>query len=332
MRLRSSLASVLTASVLAVSFSVAPSAAQAYSQVVAFGDSLSDTGNLLARLQPFGLTVPNVPYVDGRFSNGPVAVEVMANALGVTLTSYAYGGALTGTLNQFQISVPASAPLVAGTGMASQVSQYTGSGAVDALALHVVWGGGNDFLVALSGGNLAGLPGVTATAVQNLSNQVQSLYAAGARSFMVPLMPDFATSYLGTSGAYPVAQLSGLSQSFNQALSAAMVSLDAALPGADIVVFNTPEVLAAVRADIAAEGGNVTDRCWSGSYLGQGSTPACTNPDSYFLFDNVHPTARVHASVGLAMAAAVPEPSTWLLLVAGLVCVGVVIWRRQSDA
>jgi hypothetical protein len=32
------------------------------------------------------------------------------------------------------------------------------------------------------------------------------------------------------------------------------------------------------------------------------------------------------------MAAAVPEPSTWLLLVAGLVCVGVVIWRRQSDA
>jgi len=87
MRLRSSLASVLTASVLAVSFSVAPSAAQAYSQVVAFGDSLSDTGNLLARLQPFGLTVPNVPYVDGRFSNGPVAVEVMADALGVTLTS-----------------------------------------------------------------------------------------------------------------------------------------------------------------------------------------------------------------------------------------------------
>lgn len=332
MRLRSSLASVLATSVLAVSFSVTPSAAQAYSQVVAFGDSLSDTGNLLARLQPFGLTVPNVPYVEGRFSNGPVAVEVMADALGVTLTSYAYGGALTGTLNQFELSVPALAPLVAGTGMESQVSLYTGSGAVDAHALHVVWGGGNDFLVALSVGNLDSLPTVAATAVQNLANQVQSLYAAGARSFMVPLMPDFATSYLGTSGAYSTAQLSGLTMSFNQALSGAMVSLGAALPGADIVVFNTPEVLAAVRAQIATEGGNVTDRCWSGNYLGQGSTPACTNPDNYFLFDNVHPTARVHASVGLAMAAAVPESSTWLLLVAGLVCVGVVIWRRQSDA
>ena len=41
-------------SALAVSLSVASSGAQAYSQVVAFGDSLSDTGNLLARLQPFG--------------------------------------------------------------------------------------------------------------------------------------------------------------------------------------------------------------------------------------------------------------------------------------
>ena len=332
MRLRSSFASVLAASVLAVSFSVAPSTALAYSQVVAFGDSLSDTGNLLTRLQPYGLTVPNAPYVDGRFTNGPVAVEVLADALGVSLTSYAYGGALTGTLNQFQISVPASAPLVAGTGMASQVSAYTSSGLLDAQALHVVWGGGNDFLAALSGGDLSVLPSVVGTAVQNLTGQVQSLYGAGARSFLVPLMPDFATSYLGTSGAYSTAQLSGLSMSFNQALSGAMASLGAALPGADIVVFNTPEVLAAVRAQIAAEGGNVTDRCWSGTYLGQGSTPACGNPDSYFLFDSVHPTARVHAAVGLAMAAAVPEPSTWAMLVAGLVCVGVAALRRRSHA
>lgn len=331
MRVRSSFASAVLASLVAVSGSVVSTAAQAYSQVIAFGDSLSDTGNLLARLQPFGVTVPNLPYVDGRFSNGAVAVEVLADTLGVPLVSYAYGGALTGELNQFQVAYPALAPLMAGTGMASQVSAYT-SGTVDADALHVVWGGGNDFLLALSSGSLATMPSVVATAVQNLAGEVQSLYGAGARSFLVPLMPDFATSYLGTSGAYPAAQLSGLSMSFNQALSGAMASLGAALPGADIVVFDTPGVLATVRAEIAAEGGNVTGRCWSGSYLGTGGTPACTNPDSYFLFDSVHPTARVHAAVGTAMAAAVPEPSSWAMLIVGMVCVGVVTWRRRAQA
>jgi phospholipase/lecithinase/hemolysin len=125
--------------------------------------------------------------------------------------------------------------------------------------------------------------------------------------------------------------LSQLTLSFNQALSGVMQGLQGQLAGADIIVFDTPSVLAAVRGQIVAEGGNVVARCWAGNYLGQGAS-VCANPDQYFLFDSVHPTARVHAAVGTAMAAAVPEPSTWLMLVVGLVCVGLVIWRRQPRA
>ena len=50
--------------------------AQNYSNVYVFGDSLSDNGNLMA-------LDPSVPQ---RFTNGPVAVEVIAAGLGMSLT------------------------------------------------------------------------------------------------------------------------------------------------------------------------------------------------------------------------------------------------------
>lgn len=63
-----------------------------------FGDSLSDTGNFYgATQQP-----QSPPYFTGRFSNGPVAVEGLAQQLGFTIAAnYAWGGARTGRDNFF---------------------------------------------------------------------------------------------------------------------------------------------------------------------------------------------------------------------------------------
>ena len=71
-----------------------PGAASAapFSSVVVFGDSLSDNGNVFAATGFF----PPAPYAQ-RFSNGPVAVEYMASALGLPLVNYAHGGATTGS-------------------------------------------------------------------------------------------------------------------------------------------------------------------------------------------------------------------------------------------
>src|SRR5438270_12307648 len=71
--------------------------AATYSSVVVFGDSLSDNGNLFAAS---GGLVPQVPYYNGRFSNGPVAVEQLSGLLGVPLLDFALGGATTGVGNQ----------------------------------------------------------------------------------------------------------------------------------------------------------------------------------------------------------------------------------------
>ena len=67
-----------------------------------FGDSLTDTGNISELT--FGLA-PGSDYFDGRFSNGPVWAEVMAQQFGLASpthsrgggSNYAYGGAETGS-------------------------------------------------------------------------------------------------------------------------------------------------------------------------------------------------------------------------------------------
>ena len=63
--------------------------------VVVYGDSLSDNGNLFAVSgQP-----ASPPYFNGRRSNGLVAVEDVANTLGVPLKDFAWVGATTGIGN-----------------------------------------------------------------------------------------------------------------------------------------------------------------------------------------------------------------------------------------
>jgi phospholipase/lecithinase/hemolysin len=88
----------------AVSLGVAGTpATAAYTSIFAFGDSLSDAGNLFSQT---GGAIPLAPYVDGHFSNGPTWVEDLSQMLGLRPmkpfltfangTNYAFGGAQSG--------------------------------------------------------------------------------------------------------------------------------------------------------------------------------------------------------------------------------------------
>ena len=72
-----------------------------FTNLVVFGDSLSDVGNVDS--SPF-VDIPGPYYWNGRFSNGPVYAETLATGLGLPAltrstasggTDYAYGGAKT---------------------------------------------------------------------------------------------------------------------------------------------------------------------------------------------------------------------------------------------
>ena len=46
-------------------------------RIVVFGDSLLDTGNIIKTLE-----VPGKPYFEGRFSNGIISTEYLAQMIG----------------------------------------------------------------------------------------------------------------------------------------------------------------------------------------------------------------------------------------------------------
>jgi phospholipase/lecithinase/hemolysin len=312
-------AATLAAGLLLVS---APASATAtiapasFSQVIAFGDSLSDTGNFLKLT---GGALPQTgDYWDGRFSNGAVAVERLANGLGVALQNFAYGGAKTGTGGQ-----------VAGTGMLSQVGLFANSlgGAVaDPNALYFVWGGAND----LRDITQATFTSTITDTITNLTSIVDSLHKLGARNFLLPNLPDIGLTPEARSGG-PVVMggATYASVTFNDGLAAAYGALANSLTGEHFTYFNVLKAQRALTDGVGSNGfSNVSEACFTG-YVGVPGTK-CADASAYLYWDKIHPTTATHAVLGAQMLAAVPEPQTMLMMATGLLLLLGVARRRQG--
>ena len=314
------LASLCATGVVAASAWLAQAAyAAPYSAVVAFGDSLSDNGNFyaasaaLVAAEVLPGQLPQAPYFEGRFSNGPVAVEVMAQRLGIPLVGLAYGGAGTGPSN---LQAPPELGPLNTTGLLSQVGGFVAAqgGAADLSALYLVWAGTNDFIL----GDLSQVGVIITQAVTNLNTAVGALYGAGARHFLLPLMPDLGlTPQAIAAGSDIAAALSAISAAFNDALGGSYLALLGLLPGAEFTVFDTVAAQRGLVASAAAFGiTNTTGGCFSG-FVGEPGD-VCDDPSSYLFWDRQHPTALVHRILGEQFAAAVPAPSALALTLLAL--------------
>ncbi len=154
-------------------------AAQAYSSIFAFGDSLSDNG-----------TVDGVGFT--RMSDGPVWVDYLAYDYGLTESyiNFAFSGATSYYNNPVG---GAYSPALANTGLLSQVQMI---GAIDGNALVAVWAGGNDMLNYASDPDLYN----PVLAAARVGEAVGVLVEKGARNFIVPnlsynYIDDPATAY-----------------------------------------------------------------------------------------------------------------------------------------
>jgi phospholipase/lecithinase/hemolysin len=269
-----------------------------YSAVVVFGDSLSDNGNVYRLVDQQTPLVPNdgqppMPYFYGRFSNGPVAVELLAQMLGLPLIDFAIGGAQTGFNNED--------PRLAGTGVLAQVGQVVQGKRLDAGALYIVWAGPNDFssAAALVDANTA------PTAVTNLSTAIKTLYGHGARHILVPNMPNFGlTPNLQAQGPAAVAAATAQTEYFNSLLEVELIRLGYALRHADIRSYDIATLLNDAFRNPSHYGlRDVTSTCLhqpaDGSVVVD--DPACV-VDSFnagaatghLYWDDFHPTAFVH--------------------------------------
>lgn len=304
-----------------------PAAAAIYNQLVVFGDSLSDSGNNTiaigsnpGQVVTGNTYVPSQTYGSGVYSNGPVWATDAAAKLGVPLTpslaggtNYAFGGATTGpAISAFPFS------------LLTQANQYLAANTVSANALYVIAGGGNDARAALNTiAACAGVclgPTVAQTAAQYAANVgaiVDALQAGGAQHIIVWNTPN-----LGLAPAVAAAGASGLGTLLASSMNLALAAELAGEPG--VKTFDIFGLGTALALNPGAFGfTNVTDAC--GAVVG-------ANCNTYAYWDGIHPTAAAHAVIADAfVATAVPETSTWIMLVVGFACVGFAAHRRRQQ-
>ena len=291
--------------------------AQTYNRLVVFGDSLSDNGNLYAAT---GNTTPaSPPYWQGRFANGAVFTEQLgfnaANFLGPVNGSInmAFGGARTE--NQ-------SSPL----GMQAQLALYRSRGGVfGANDLVTVLGGANNIFQELPAAAATTNPtGFMATAMRSAATDVSGIVGTvagmGAGTIAVISLPRLSTTpqFRGTAGA-PLADYAATT--YNTALLAGITPLAAANPNSNIIYVDLLTGGDAMALNPGAYGiTNATERCFNG-------VTVCSNPDSYFYFDGVHPTQKGHSLI----AALVSDYIYYGTAGSRMAVLGETAWRHRED-
>jgi len=288
-----------------------------FSQLVVFGDSLSDAGNFPDLQSP---TLGGNPTGGLRFTNrtgptygageyiGEVGTQRLASMLGLQSlpstpllptvltgnpdgTNYAVGGYRT---DQILDSITLDSTVSAGGSARTRPGYLVENPRVDNKALYYLNGGGNDIF------QLGTNPVTMADAAGNLVAGVAALQAAGARYIIVSDLPDVGTTPLGFITGQ-AATFNFLSDQFNTELASQLQAR-----GGNYVLVNNRLLLAEVRADLAAFGFDPNVAQTAVCFDPSSSTSPClpdptyslggTAPDpSRLLFnDAVHPTTAVH--------------------------------------
>ncbi len=286
-----------------------------FSQVIVFGDSLSDNGNIqhLVKDKFIFVDFPSLAfdYADGRFTNSSVTLppslkysgtwheQLAETFLGLPAatnsldggTNYAFGGATTiaGASERTVISNPE--PFLGGDlaitidNLGKQVDDYLAKHTVDPAALYIVWGGGNDVF------DHPGSSYVIETA-QRVAGLVEQLARAGAYYILVPNVPPLGLvpSYNHDLVKGPALDAGSIQYraEFNTQLNAAVSALTS--DGITISlyrydIFGLFYRLAANPEDVDLV--NISDV----------SQAKAVNPDQYLFWDDIHPTTAGHYQI-----------------------------------
>jgi len=274
-----------------------------FSHVYAFGDDSVDTGRGLAgfeeayangELEEWVMEAVNKTYWEGRESNGPLAVEILAEQVGAELTNYAKWGATAGELGN-----PEDDSYI--HGLLVQVDEFEAElngKQADPEALYFIGMGFADFFTSMETGVR------TKRTIENRANQlvtdigeaISHLAGLGAKSFMVTNAFDFA-SFPGFM--YEAKHAEVFQNQMNSTLPGEMEKLAQELD-VTIDVFDAFAAGEHIRSKPDDYGlTNLTEACttapWDLSYF-------CENPDEYYFYVSVFPSRVVYKAMGEMMA------------------------------
>ena len=272
---------------VAIGLGIESVAAGPFTDLVIFGDSLSDVGN--TRQASFGI-YPGQYYWNGRFSNGPVYVEALAIGLGLPPIvrsaaggdSFAYGGAKTSGTGGFEGLFIRD--------IDEQVDQFLAERTAEPTALFVVFAGSNDLV--------GGQTNVSA-ALSNLMEDMGRLITAGARQLLVLNLPLLGYTPRYNDNPTTLATYNNRTQQFNSMLDTMLDVLERNQPALTLHRFDVAALFNQALADPAAFGfSNVSDAAAPGHAPGDTSydtNQIADDPSEYMFWDDLHPTAAVHA-------------------------------------
>jgi len=305
--------------------------AQQFSQVVVFGDSLSDAGDFKPVLAASGVP-PSLLTILGRFTTapGPVWSELVSAYYGAPTgpsnanngNIFAQGGARVALNSSSTPTGAAQRPVT------TQVTEYLAraGGNADPNALFAIWAGANDVLQtlgALSAGAITsdqGSAAIQAAATAEIQ-QIARLRAAGARYVVVFNLPNIgATPGLRAAGAAASAGATQLAAGFNLSLLAGLQSA-----GLRVIPVDSFSLLAEIQANSAAYGfTNITTPA-CGAFPPFSSGPdalfcppqvwAAPNANLTYLFaDGIHPTTAAQAMIAQFVEQMINGPMQYSLL------------------
>lgn len=290
------------------------SPALAFTQIIVFGDSLSDDGNVAHRTRgTVGFSYPSVTfnYSSYRFTNDfntnpgsrlyqgtwheqlartflhlPVATNSLDRG-----TDYAFGGATTKDGTQERTVINNPTPFGGGDiaitidNIGQQVDDYLATHRPDASALYAIWGGGNDLFDDDSSAN------VTATA-NRVGALIQRLARAGARNFLVPNVPPLGAVPNSFGNPASVTTLDQASYSYRNQLYAVIASTrnTLAASGISIRVYTLDVWLNTIRILAEPNKYGLVDVI----HPAQGES---VNPDQFLYWDDIHPTTAGHYQI-----------------------------------
>jgi len=249
----------------------APLRAGQFGRMVVFGDSHSDVGNTLLLGRPWITVFPSPPYYNGRCTNGPNWIDVLAESLGLPAPTASSAGGANATNYAY-----AGAEVVGSFyGVPSLQDQVKGFLSIDnprSTDLVIFRGGGNDFV---AGGQ--NNPGVPAGAIKAL---MVSLNSRGARNFLVVNLAPMGNDP-GMRGTASEKYLNDLSSRYGALLGSHVADLRAQFgTSVSLYEFNTYGFVQRVLANPGDFGlTNVSDLAM------KSLSSIVANPDQYWYWD-----------------------------------------------
>lgn len=289
--------------------------AATYKHIVAFGDSLSDNGGLSSYNS---IIVANGGQgAPGSWTNngatpygGDVWLDYLKNKWGATLDNNAIGGAMTLGHENSGIQALIDASLLPDLGLTGQITTYLSSSPTYDVnkTIFAIWIGGNDCLEFFRGEYYTSDPNaLIVDSVGRIITQIGSLYADGARNFMVLNLPDLSkTPAFNTQDAITQANVAGVVNNFNAALASALSGFTSAHTDAELFAIDAFSKMNEIISDDIFEDSTasylkVDENCdwdfasFNGTY------------DQFLFFDCIHPTTKAHELVANEVNDIVPD-------------------------